>query len=275
MDDQRRQALIEAIFATRDDEIDCARFMDVVAAYVDVEVDGGDGAAVAPGVPHHLRMCPECAELYQALAVVSELEAKGALPEADALWSDLAAAAGKAEEETTPSSTPAPQPPGHESADGRPFWRRWFSSSVIGPVFVGAGAAMALVAAVGWMQYTERMEEMAAEMNDMRQVMEVMSAAPGVSHATTRDGDLVRVFFNPASSSFVVADDGAHQAAGTSRQCWLVGQDGRRVRAGTFEVNASGPSWWLMKADEPLAAYEALALTAGEGEELLTINLQR
>jgi predicted anti-sigma-YlaC factor YlaD len=64
--EQFRQ-LIHSIFATRDEEIGCAEFFDLLPRYADLRATGADAHAELPQVEHHLGQCPECNEVYEAL----------------------------------------------------------------------------------------------------------------------------------------------------------------------------------------------------------------
>jgi hypothetical protein len=65
--------LLRAIFDTRDDEIVCSEFFELLPEYVDLvlataDASGlGEPAEVLPQVAHHIRQCSECAEAYEAL----------------------------------------------------------------------------------------------------------------------------------------------------------------------------------------------------------------
>ena len=71
--EQFRQ-LIHSIYLTRDEEIGCAEYFDLLPRYVDLQAAGQDAPARLPQVFHHFGQCPECKEVYEALlkAVLSE-----------------------------------------------------------------------------------------------------------------------------------------------------------------------------------------------------------
>ena len=65
--------LLRAIFDTRDDEIVCSEFFELLPKYVDLvlataDASGlGEPAEALPQVAHHILQCSECAEAYEAL----------------------------------------------------------------------------------------------------------------------------------------------------------------------------------------------------------------
>jgi predicted anti-sigma-YlaC factor YlaD len=74
---------LERIYATAESEIDCEQLQAALPAYVDLELVGQDPAARFPQVKAHLAQCPDCAEEYEGLRKVAELESKGRLPKAE------------------------------------------------------------------------------------------------------------------------------------------------------------------------------------------------
>ena len=67
--------LLRVIFDTREDEIVCSEFFDLLPRYVDLVLAAADASRLQPGQPaeilpqvaHHIRQCSECAEAYEAL----------------------------------------------------------------------------------------------------------------------------------------------------------------------------------------------------------------
>jgi len=88
----RVRQFVRRIVATEEHELDCRAVLDVIHAYVDMDLSGGDAVAGFPGIPHHLMQCPDCAEMVAALRHVASLEARGQLPAVDHLWRDLQSA---------------------------------------------------------------------------------------------------------------------------------------------------------------------------------------
>lgn len=61
------QALLHLVGETRPDEIDCDEFLSRVAAYVDASIPALPTDASYDDLRHHLRVCPECLEEFEAL----------------------------------------------------------------------------------------------------------------------------------------------------------------------------------------------------------------
>jgi hypothetical protein len=67
--------LLRAIFDTREDEIVCSEFFELLPKYVDLVLATADASRPQPGQPaddlpqiaHHIHQCSECAEAYEAL----------------------------------------------------------------------------------------------------------------------------------------------------------------------------------------------------------------
>ena len=67
--------LLRAIFDTRDDEIVCSEFFELLPKYVDLVLATADASPLQlgqagdalPQVAHHILQWPECAEAYEAL----------------------------------------------------------------------------------------------------------------------------------------------------------------------------------------------------------------
>jgi hypothetical protein len=67
--------LLRAIFDTREDEIVCSEFFELLPKYVDLVLATAGAsrlqirlpAEVLPQVAHHILQCSECAEAYEAL----------------------------------------------------------------------------------------------------------------------------------------------------------------------------------------------------------------
>jgi hypothetical protein len=66
--------LLRAIFNTREDEIVCSEFFELLPKYVDLVLTAdasrlqlGQPAEALPQVAHHILQCSECAEAYEAL----------------------------------------------------------------------------------------------------------------------------------------------------------------------------------------------------------------
>lgn len=292
------RSLVAAIFNTRDEEIDCQRFMDVVAAFVDAEVGGLGTTDVEATVPHHVRMCPACAELYEALHHVAALEADGALPSADELWAELETMVSTSPPDAT--AVGAGRPRGadwdrdssgqHDSSSRTPAgarggpgigaarqswlggWRQGVSRHPLsvgwGPVTAAAALAMMVVLSVGW---ARSRSEAAA----LRQALNRVANSRVTRMASNEDGAWLRVDYAPAESGFVVWTGDLHEKSGVDRfRCWLIGKDGSRTAVGNFDMTDHDTSWWMMEADGPMGEFEAVVITREpDGAEVLRTAL--
>ena len=59
--------LMRQIGLTREDEIDCERCLALVAEFAERELAGRSVPASLEAVAHHLSICSECCEEYEAL----------------------------------------------------------------------------------------------------------------------------------------------------------------------------------------------------------------
>ena len=59
--------LLRLIGLTRDEEIDCERCLALVAEFAERELTGRTVPAGLEAVAHHLSICAECCEEYEAL----------------------------------------------------------------------------------------------------------------------------------------------------------------------------------------------------------------
>ena len=59
--------LLRLIGGTRGEEIDCERCLALVAEFAERELAGRSVPAGLEAVAHHLSICPECCEEYEAL----------------------------------------------------------------------------------------------------------------------------------------------------------------------------------------------------------------
>ena len=59
--------LLRAIFDTREDEIVCSEFFELLPKYVDLVLASTDASQILPQVAHHILQCSECADAYEAL----------------------------------------------------------------------------------------------------------------------------------------------------------------------------------------------------------------
>jgi predicted anti-sigma-YlaC factor YlaD len=56
---------------------DCDACFDVLDRYVELELAGAAADAAVPGLREHLSACPACAEEYESLRALVELEEEG------------------------------------------------------------------------------------------------------------------------------------------------------------------------------------------------------
>ena len=66
------QKMIEMIAHTEEVELTCDDVFDLLDQFTEMALKGEDVAALMPRVQHHLGMCPECREEYEALRRVIE-----------------------------------------------------------------------------------------------------------------------------------------------------------------------------------------------------------
>ena len=70
--DQIVHNLIKRLVITRDEELSCDEVFALVDEYAEASQRGEDVASLKPLIRHHLDMCKECDEEYQALLRVLE-----------------------------------------------------------------------------------------------------------------------------------------------------------------------------------------------------------
>ncbi len=68
------KGLIGLIQRTRDVELGCDEAYAVLDQHVEAVASGADAGALLPLVKHHLDLCPDCCEEYEALLRVIEAE---------------------------------------------------------------------------------------------------------------------------------------------------------------------------------------------------------
>jgi hypothetical protein len=85
----RLRWLIDAVATTADRELDCDAVLTLLPRFLEHRRDTRSKSRVMSGVLLHLRHCRACAEVYEALTSLLELEETGALPALDDAWADL------------------------------------------------------------------------------------------------------------------------------------------------------------------------------------------
>lgn len=82
-EEARFKRLIEDIYATRDDEIQCTEAAHLIARSSDALLTDEEVRQRYPQLWHHLGLCPNCAEEYRAVMALARAEAEGRLPETE------------------------------------------------------------------------------------------------------------------------------------------------------------------------------------------------
>ena len=72
MDQDLLKKFLEKVSLTRQEEIDCQDVFELIDIYAEMTAMGQDAGDVLPLVKHHLDMCAECLEEYQALLRILE-----------------------------------------------------------------------------------------------------------------------------------------------------------------------------------------------------------
>lgn len=81
--DDRLERLLRSLADTEDEELSCSECFDLIAGYVDLEVEGQDPGATLPRLGQHLRQCSVCREEYDVLRDLARFEADGRPPSRD------------------------------------------------------------------------------------------------------------------------------------------------------------------------------------------------
>lgn len=71
--------LVEDVFATRDNEIQCDEAQILMARCADALLNEEASRQQYPALWHHFRFCPDCAEEYQMVMHLAQLEVDGQL----------------------------------------------------------------------------------------------------------------------------------------------------------------------------------------------------
>ncbi|MDF1500284.1 MAG: hypothetical protein P1P76_07445 [Anaerolineales bacterium] len=66
------KGLLQKIIHTHEDELDCQQVYEVLDVYAEMSARGEDVSAALPMVKHHLEMCKDCEEEFEALMRVLE-----------------------------------------------------------------------------------------------------------------------------------------------------------------------------------------------------------
>jgi hypothetical protein len=71
--------LVQDVFATRDDEIQCEEAGILIARCADALLSDDESRRQYPALWHHFRFCPDCAQEYRMVLDLAQLEAAGQL----------------------------------------------------------------------------------------------------------------------------------------------------------------------------------------------------
>jgi len=66
--------LLQMLDITHDDELSCGEVNDLIDQYVELKQRGANVESLMPLVKHHLDLCRECFDEYEALMAVLEFE---------------------------------------------------------------------------------------------------------------------------------------------------------------------------------------------------------
>ena len=67
LNSQQIEGLMKVIGLTREEELNCNQCLDHVAEFAECELSGRPVSAALKAVEHHLTLCKECREEYEAL----------------------------------------------------------------------------------------------------------------------------------------------------------------------------------------------------------------
>jgi hypothetical protein len=72
--DKMLEGLLKALDSTRANELDCQQVFEIIDVYAELSARGEDVSEALPMVKHHLEMCKDCMEEYEALMRVLEAD---------------------------------------------------------------------------------------------------------------------------------------------------------------------------------------------------------
>ncbi len=289
MHDDKLHRLVERLLTDHPEDLDCAVVVDIIARYVDLEVAGAAPGLDQPGIPIHLDLCPHCAEMYEALSQVAQLESRGALPDIETLLGELDALASGQDPTALPSmlepaagrsrwpgqqADGAPERRGTTAKpargtgqparrDGAVSWRPW--SPRLQAVVPAALGCAALILGAAWWQARAEAARLDAELDqtairhhaDMAEISRMSSDA----FAAGADGAWTRVLFDPALARAVLfAGNLPPLGDGEWIECWFKKPDGRAALAGKFEAVERSLNYWTLAAGAPVHRDTTLVL---------------
>jgi transcriptional regulator CtsR len=68
--------MVEMILKTQEVELSCDEVHEILDHYTEMALAGKDIAKLLPSVHHHLHMCPDCIEEYEALKRILNKQAE-------------------------------------------------------------------------------------------------------------------------------------------------------------------------------------------------------
>jgi len=67
IDKEKFQQMLKVIEQTRQDELSCDQIESLICQYSEIVQDGGNAATFMPLIQHHLDLCQDCREEFEAL----------------------------------------------------------------------------------------------------------------------------------------------------------------------------------------------------------------
>ncbi len=67
IDKEKFQQMLKVIEQTREDELSCDEVESLICQFSEIVQDGGEAASLMPLLQHHLELCPDCREEFEAL----------------------------------------------------------------------------------------------------------------------------------------------------------------------------------------------------------------
>ncbi|HMD89370.1 MAG TPA: hypothetical protein VKF38_09430 [Anaerolineaceae bacterium] len=67
IDKEKFQQMLKVIEQTRPDELSCDEIENLLCQFSEVVQEGGEAAGLMPLIEHHLQICPDCREEFEAL----------------------------------------------------------------------------------------------------------------------------------------------------------------------------------------------------------------
>lgn len=74
LDQDLLKKLLKKVSRTRQEEFDCQDVYELIDIYAETTEKGQDAGEILPLVKHHLEMCAECLEEYEALMSILQLK---------------------------------------------------------------------------------------------------------------------------------------------------------------------------------------------------------